>query len=613
MKDFYVSVLESSSATKRDAKVYLQTFGPTVTKPQSVPANSINIDPLTNGARAISEAPRFVQGSVAARRAAVEALPHVAVIKFRRPQDTDDATLLGVAKTLAQLRALGLLSVIVLDCELSIDDKQWSRTLNRQIYRLAGAIDEYGEPWTTIANSALSRSSGPHLSSDSSLRATEILVNEDDSVLAALSKGSAVIVSPVVQQDDATTKAVNPDQVIVAIAKFLSGIQFATSSTTEDGLGAQDVTQPTKKASVDRVIILDPLGGIPSKDRWNNAHVFLNLEDELESAKKHLRSLDFSMDTSATGADAKPVTDVSIQPHLHNLELAKQTLAILPSTSSALITTPMAAANLHPQSEDGNALGFVGSVGTRRRHNPLIHNLLTDRPSHSSSLPLGRITPITRTTDPASNPVMSPTTLAKRGMPVTVYPDATSTGWTPPHPSQPRLKLTDTCVDLPRLVHLIEDSFGRKLDVQDYLARVESSLAGIIIAGEYEGGAILTWERPFGMNEAAAYESGRLVPYLDKFAVLKKSQGAGGVADIVFNAMVRDCFPEGVCWRSRKNNPVNKWYFERSRGTMKLPESNWSMFWTTPGLMLKDELVRDYEDVCRNIQPSWADNKGVVD
>lgn len=37
------------------------------------------------------------------------------------------------------------------------------------------------------------------------------------------------------------------------------------------------------------------------------------------------------------------------------------------------------------------------------------------------------------------------------------------------------------------------------------------------------------------------------------------------------------------------------------------------MFWTTPGLTLKDELIKDYEDVCRNIQPSWADNKSVVD
>ena len=119
----------------------------------------------------------------------------------------------------------------------------------------------------------------------------------------------------------------------------------------------------------------------------------------------------------------------------------------------------------------------------------------------------------------------------------------------------------------------------------------------------------MTWETPDGLDEQTAYDSGRLVPYLDKFAVLKRSQGAGGVADIVFNAMVRDCFPAGVCWRSRMKNPVNKWYFERSRGTWKLDDTTWAMFWTTPWSDSGERMVRDYESVCRNVVPSWADKK----
>jgi amino-acid N-acetyltransferase len=247
-------------------------------------------------------------------------------------------------------------------------------------------------------------------------------------------------------------------------------------------------------------------------------------------------------------------------------------------------------------------------VKTRRWQNPLIHNLITDRPIYSASLPIGRVKPSARSTE--TTPARMPTTtLAKKGLPVTIFPDTRTGAWVPPKPGTPRLRLTDTCIDLPRLVHLINDSFNRQLDVEHYLRRVEDSLAGIIIAGEYEGGAILTWERPFGMDEETAYNTGRLVPYLDKFAVLKKSQGAGGVADIVFNAMVRDCFPTGVCWRSRKNNPVNKWYFERSCGVRKLPESNWAMFWTTPGAATSERVMGDYEDVCRNVVPSWADGK----
>jgi amino-acid N-acetyltransferase len=135
----------------------------------------------------------------------------------------------------------------------------------------------------------------------------------------------------------------------------------------------------------------------------------------------------------------------------------------------------------------------------------------------------------------------------------------------------------------------------------------------VIIAGEYEGGAILTWETPPGVLDYGTADSrARMVPYLDKFAVLKRSQGSS-VADIVFKAMVRDCFPSGVCWRSRRQNPVNKWYFERSRGTWKLPGTGWTMFWTTPDLSMDQQTFRDYEGVCRGIVPSWADNKAILD
>ena len=150
--------------------------------------------------------------------------------------------------------------------------------------------------------------------------------------------------------------------------------------------------------------------------------------------------------------------------------------------------------------------------------------------------------------------------------------------------------------------------------MKHYLERVNDRIAGVIIAGEYEGGALLTWETPPGVPDDNS-EASRLhkVPYLDKFAVLKRSQGAGGVADIVFNAMVRGCFPNGVCWRSRRDNPVNKWYFERARGTWKIPGSNWTMFWTTEGVVEDEQTFLDYEGVCRSVVPSWADKESVID
>jgi hypothetical protein len=51
---------------------------------------------------------------------------------------------------------------------------------------------------------------------------------------------------------------------------------------------------------------------------------------------------------------------------------------------------------------------------------------------------------------------------------------------------------------LPRLVTLIEDSFDRKLDVQNYLERVNSRIAGVIVASWLHLGSpgfcIWVWE-----------------------------------------------------------------------------------------------------------------------
>jgi amino-acid N-acetyltransferase len=336
---------------------------------------------------------------------------------------------------------------------------------------------------------------------------------------------------------------------------------------------------------VDRIIVVDETGAIPSTKSPDRKHVFVNLAQEYSTLQEELRS---STDGSVS------------QRHASNLKLLRDALKILPHSSSALITSPLEAANTTRPVDDG-----VSTVGTRRQKNPLIHNLLTDKPAYSASLPSGRLG-----FDMPSSPSATTSTFVKRGMPLAILPNPAAQAWTAD--SKPRLRLTDPSIDLDRLVYLIDDSFNRKLDVEAYLKRVNDRIAGVIIAGEYEGGAILTWETPPGVDDG---DPSRLVPYLDKFAVLKRSQGAGGVADVVFNAMVRTCFPNGVCWRSRKDNPVNKWYFERSRGTFKIPGSNWTMFWTTPGLLASDEsqTFLDYEGVCRTVKPTWADGKRIAD
>jgi amino-acid N-acetyltransferase len=601
-----ISVLESSP-TKRDTKAYLQTFGPSLasgTKKAPAPAFTAVVQDVLRGQ---DDALRFVQGPVRASVIETGEIPHVAIVKLREPQTWVDSLLDGVTKTLTQLRDLGLRSVIVLDCDLDETKAgRWSEVISQQADRVITAIGRHGSPGAELVGSAIWKSNvAPQTLS--SLGFTDLSVGFGDAFTTALKHGHIVVVPPrAFCEETLGYQAANADNIVLALTNFFSGLQFDTSASAEgEPETSSDSRLPARKAVVDRIIVIDPFGGTPASGQGDGARVFINLEEEFDKIHAGLT-------TNGQSLLANPTTGVPGNPkakHAENLTLARNTLAVLPSTASVVITSPAEAANLHRppmETNEPNVGEFAGEVKTRRWQNPLIHNLLTDRPLYSASLPIGRIKGKSRNPE-ITHGLMPTTTLAKRGLPVTIFPDHRAGPWVAPKPGAPRLRLTDTCVDLPRLVHLINDSFNRKLNVDHYLQRVEDSLAGIIIAGEYEGGAILTWERPFGMDEETAYREGRLVPYLDKFAVLKKSQGAGGVADIVFNAMVRDCFPSGVCWRSRKNNPVNKWYFERSCGVQKLPESNWAMFWTTPEAATSEQLIMDYEDVCRNVEPSWED------
>ncbi|KAJ4300355.1 Amino-acid acetyltransferase, mitochondrial [Collariella sp. IMI 366227] len=507
-RQFLISVLESS-ATKRDAKAYLQTFGPSLStaNPKKSPAFTTVLHDGVHG--------QSVQGPVGISLGTTSEVPHIAIVKLREPQSWDDVLLDGVAKSLTQLRDLGLCSVIVLECDrdAQADDARWRETVSQQTDRIIKAIGRYSSPGAELVNSAI-RKTNETPEKVVSIGSTNLSVGFGKAFTAPLRHGHIVVVPPrALCEETLGYTPVNANEVVFALTNFFSGLQFEKQSHKEGEDKASANIQPQRKAVVHRIIVIDPYGGIPASSHGDGARVFVNLEDEFDNLRAALTAEGQpDLPPSTSGLVARPKTK-----HAENLALVKNTLAILPSTASAIITSPAEAANLR--------------------------------------------------TPPVS-------AAQAAGMPVTIFPNTRNGAWQPPKPGTPRLRLTDTCIDLPRLVHLINDSFDRRLDVEHYLRRVEDSLAGIIIAGEYEGGAILTWERPYGMDEEAAYEAGRLVPYLDKFAVLKKRQGAGGVADIVFNAM-----------------------------------SNWAMFWTTPEAATSEGLMRDYEDVCRGVVPSWEDLK----
>lgn len=582
-REFFADLL-SSAATKRDAKAYLTRLKtPVETKPLPTKANLevsgsyVNVGNLFRGSRAAEMSPVFSQTApVAAEFEAQETL-HVALVKIKDVAGLAAQTLSGIAETLAQLNRLSISPCVVVESALMRSRSE----LAEEVDRLVNAINEFGTVARRVDNIFSTDGSGISRVSQRKL------------LLRPLRRGQIPVMTTVAYDEHEQKMTTIPvSDAVLALTKELAGLNIPPSEIEELTASSNNIKEAQKQVSLDRIITIDAAGGIPNDKAADGRHVFLNLEQEYDLVRRKLQA---KVDSPAA------VT------HLANLELLQQALRLLPPGSSGLMTTYDEAANRHrgrgnPSSPSDS---YTSSVGTRRQKNALIHNLLTDKPAYSASLPLSRlINPTAGSSNPANQmPLPSHSSFVKRGMPVSILPNPFSTPWTS---TSPRLKLTDARVDLARLVYLIEDSFSRKLDVEDYLDRVNDRIAGVIIVGEYEGGAILTWETPPNSPHADP------VPYLDKFAVLKRSQGAGGVADIVFNAMVRSCFPAGVCWRSRRDNPVNKWYFERSKGTWKI-DGHWCMFWTGEGVEVDSQRFGEYVDVCRGVKPSWADRRKPAD
>ncbi|KAK6529008.1 Amino-acid acetyltransferase, mitochondrial, variant 2 [Orbilia ellipsospora] len=564
-RDLYLSVLQASS-TKREAKAYLQRFKPPTSdvkssSPSSAVASTVPkthqdeafppIVPneLVPGSLQKTQNREFIRSLLRkSRPQAFEQFSedcfapeisdqglHIALVKLRGPQLLDDTELVAIGRTLKKLVRLGLGSIVVLD--LNKDGKpgapeEFDRSLRdlyiTQLERVVSAIEDAGTQARGVEGSLSIDHNG-----DSHVLLPSL-------ILAPTSRGAIPVIPALAHDHKQVLKPTSPDSILVALCHLLTDLQHSpTANWVLELESSKDIM------TIDRLIILDPLGGIPSFERASGAHVFLNLEQEYNGILSELRSSKNSLNRT----------------HASTLRSLRACLKLLPPTTSAVITTPQAA---------------MTHEGPQESRNPLIHNLLTDKPVFSPSLPITPQTPRVLTT------------LVKHGVPVSMLPPSEwENGQTlSSHPK----------IDLKRLIELIEDSFGKKLEVAHYLNRIEKNIAGVIIAGDYDGGAIITWEEG---------DNGRKVPYLDKFAVARKAQGTGGVADVVFKAML-NMFSKELIWRSRRNNPVNKWYFERAKGTYKLPDGKWTVFWTTDGLADGDGDSRfeEYVKICESIEPS---------
>lgn len=111
-------------------------------------------------------------------------------------------------------------------------------------------------------------------------------------------------------------------------------------------------------------------------------------------------------------------------------------------------------------------------------------------------------------------------------------------------------------LDTPRLVGLLEASFGRPLAQRGFL----ESAKAFYVERDYKGAAIL---EPFGS-----------LMYLSKFAVQAEARG-DGLAQELWRAVTAD--HGAMFWRSNLRNPINQWYDRQADGSHRA--GRWTVYW----------------------------------
>ncbi|EAZ63850.2 acetylglutamate synthase [Scheffersomyces stipitis CBS 6054] len=453
----------------------------------------------------------------------------------------------GIAETFKRLVNLGISPIVFLDYDhLPTDSFKYNELymINQvnKVMNYLGKPEEEGNLKTTVLRSLFTvenKERGP-------------VINSLESILIPLYQGIIPFIQPIIYNAESTFQQfINSNQLLYSLCESL--------------LDKKDLL------SVEKIVMIDPIGGIPSVERNQTSHVFINLSQEYSDIVSELY----------IGHIEPDQRDL----HLANLNTMHEILTLASSKSgnddtTGIITTP-----------------FIMSVNDDLI-NPIIYNVLTDRPIISSSLPSSN----NRT------PQLS-TSILKKGVDVRSY-DADNYA----RKFTLHNLIEDELVDKNRLVALLDDSFGKNLDTDSYFDRINNSLATLVIVGDYDGAAIITWE----------YSGTNKIAYLDKFAIAKKNQGLPGLADVIFK-IILSSHPHELIWRSRKVNPVNKWYFERCVGSMSSPESQWRIFYTgdifnrridkrrkrivgSEAVNISDKLVQ-YSEICEGIPPSFFSSK----
>ena len=449
----------------------------------------------------------------------------------------NDRQLESIARGMVYLEKLGLVSVMVVEHDDWVPGATGEKVaVVEETMRIVSALEKQGARARPVLQSVVRL--GPHPDdlepqSQSGIRIPEAHTTPHDlvSIRSALKAGEIPVLPPLALDSFCRSVRIHSNDVIGALAR---GMAEAGNTNTR-----ANAVQPADAEEVDltplRLMIINREGGVPSYARSGLPHLLVNLTAESDFIHDSFHDSWHSTNPTA----------------LENLELARTCLEYMPSTSSAIMVS-------------------------HRSPKSLIANLITNRPELSSSLPHALLQG-----NGARRLTQHTPTILRRGLPVRVINSSRD-------------------LDYQKLTNLLEQSFKRKLDAKNYYKRLEKCLDFAIVAGDYAGAAIVTREHAPGETGDAAS-----IAYLDKFAVLPSHQGAGTV-DFLWVALHDESYglglsysanPNGgkegrgegrdLVWRSRADNPVNKWYFERSTGHVRM--GKWVMFWCDAEKRLKIE------------------------
>jgi amino-acid N-acetyltransferase len=541
---FILSIIRANP-TLRDAKSYFDSFpvrpvpqGKSISPPAFLdlpPRNVKKKSTIHDHHAEISARPHPVAASI------LNTIDkRTALVKMQGP--LTDKQLSSVCRGMVYLEKLGLVSVVVVENdELARGDEGERAAMIEQTMRVVSMLEKEGAKSRPVLGTVVRLGPRPGDDEESAGRRdfkppeAHTIPSDLVALRSALRAGEIPVLAPFALDSFCRSVRVDANDILAALARGM--VEAAQLESARKRVMSEDeaLAEPENfDLTPLRLMIINREGGVPSYARYGYPHLLINMESE----HSHIHNT------------FHPPWRHSHPTALSNLDLARTCLAYMPPTSSAVMVS-------------------------HRSPSSLIANLITNKPAVSSSLPHALL---------QSNRRLTPhtPTLLRRGLPIRVVNSVDE-------------------IDKAKLKTLLEHSFGRTLDEEPFYQRLERDLDFAVIAGDYAGAAIVT-------NEPCPDSTSGPISYLDKFAVLPSHQGDGTV-DFLWVALHDESYglghpfsvnPNGgkegegegrdLVWRSRSNNPVNKWYFERSSGHTRM--GPWVLFWCDAEKHLKIQEAR---------------------